>query len=93
MNRQLNRLAIVAVLLLVALVVATTYWQAWAAGDRKAALSAIPDHLVDELIVHGSPAECRAKVEDYARSGVTVPVMALLPTPEPNPGIIAELGI
>ena len=31
MNRQLNRLAVVAVLLLVSLVVATTYWQAWAA--------------------------------------------------------------
>jgi peptidoglycan glycosyltransferase len=34
-NRQLNRLAIVAVLLLVALVVATTYWQAWAAGGLQ----------------------------------------------------------
>jgi probable F420-dependent oxidoreductase len=67
-------------------------WQAWAAGDRKAALAAIPDELVDELIVHGSPAECRAKVQAYADAGVTVPVMALLPTPEPNPGIIAELG-
>ena len=26
---------------------------AWAAGDRKGALAAIPDHLVDELVVHG----------------------------------------
>jgi probable F420-dependent oxidoreductase len=67
-------------------------WQAWAAGDRKAALAAIPDDLVDDLIVHGSPAECRAKVEAYAAAGVTVPVMALLPTREPNPGIIAALG-
>jgi probable F420-dependent oxidoreductase len=67
-------------------------WQAWAAGDRKAALAAIPDALVDELIVHGSPAECRAKVQAYADAGVTVPVMALLPTPSPNPAIISELG-
>ena len=36
MNRQLNRLAIVSVLLLVALVVATTYWQAWASGGLQA---------------------------------------------------------
>ena len=35
-------------------------WDAWKAGDRKAALAAIPDSLVDELIVHGSPADCRA---------------------------------
>jgi alkanesulfonate monooxygenase SsuD/methylene tetrahydromethanopterin reductase-like flavin-dependent oxidoreductase (luciferase family) len=68
-------------------------WQAWAAGDRKAALAAIPDALVDELIVHGSAAECRTKVQAYADAGVTVPVMALLPTPSPNPGIIAELGL
>jgi len=34
-NRQLNRLAIVAVLLLVALVVATTYWQTWASAGLQ----------------------------------------------------------
>jgi probable F420-dependent oxidoreductase len=67
-------------------------WQAWAAGDRKGALAAIPDAVVDELIVHGSPAECRAKVAAYAANGVTVPVMALLPTPDLNPAVIGELG-
>lgn len=36
MNRQLNRLAVVATLLLATLVVATTYWQAWAAGGLQA---------------------------------------------------------
>jgi len=36
MNKQLNRLALVAVLMLVALIVATTYWQAWAAGSLAA---------------------------------------------------------
>jgi penicillin-binding protein A len=35
-NRQINRLAVVSVLLLTALIVATTYWQAWAAGDLQA---------------------------------------------------------
>jgi len=34
-NRQLNRLALVAVLLLVALVAATTYWQAWASAGLQ----------------------------------------------------------
>ncbi len=36
MNGQLNRLALVAVLLLASLVVATTYWQSWAAGSLAA---------------------------------------------------------
>jgi len=59
-------------------------WQAWSAGDRKTALAAIPDEVVDDLIVHGSPAECRAKVATYAAAGINVPVMALLPTPTPE---------
>jgi len=74
-------------------------WNAWAAGDRKAALAAIPDEVVDELIVHGSPEECRAHVQRYAEAGVKVPVMALIPTPELEKGgpkalteLIAALG-
>lgn len=55
-------------------------WDAWAAGDRKGALAAIPDEVVDQLIVHGSPGTCRAHVERYAAAGVTTPVIALLPT-------------
>ena len=35
MNRQLNRLAVVALVLLVALVVATTYWQTWASAGLQ----------------------------------------------------------
>ncbi len=54
-------------------------WDAWAAGDRKAALEAIPDSLVDELIVHGSPEECRDHVARYVDNGVTCPALALLP--------------
>lgn len=59
----------------------TPMWRAWSTGDRKGALAAIPDEVVDDLIVHGTPDECRTKVEAYATAGVTVPVMALLPTP------------
>ncbi|TPW13628.1 MAG: putative oxidoreductase [Acidimicrobiaceae bacterium] len=54
-------------------------WDAWKAGDRKAALAAIPDSVVDELIVHGSPAECRAKIKAYFDNGVTTSSLALLP--------------
>lgn len=54
-------------------------WDAWKAGDRKAALAAIPDEVVDALVVHGSPDECRAHVRRYVENGVTVPVLAMLP--------------
>ncbi len=53
MNRQLNRLAIVAVLLLVALVVATTYWQAWAAGGLQARQDNAIQRVVQFTIARG----------------------------------------
>ncbi len=54
-------------------------WDAWKAGDRKGALAAIPDSLVDELIVHGSPADCRAKIQAYFDNGVTTTSLAIMP--------------
>jgi probable F420-dependent oxidoreductase len=54
-------------------------WDAWKAGDRKAALAAIPDEVVDDLIVHGSPEQCRATIQRYFDNGVTTSSLALLP--------------
>ncbi len=54
-------------------------WDAWAAGDRKGALAAIPDSVVDELVVHGSVAECRAHVQRYVDNGITVPAPMIIP--------------
>jgi probable F420-dependent oxidoreductase len=54
-------------------------WDAWAAGDRKGALAAIPDEVVDDLVVHGSLAQCRAHVRRYMDNGVTIPALALVP--------------
>jgi probable F420-dependent oxidoreductase len=54
-------------------------WEAWQAGDRKAALAAIPDALVDELVVHGSPEQCRARIQQYFDNGVTTSSLALMP--------------
>ena len=54
-------------------------WTAWEAGDRKGALAAIPDEVVDALAVHGSFDECRAHVGRYVANGVDIPVMAVIP--------------
>ena len=54
-------------------------WDAWRAGDRKAALAAIPDEVVDALVIHGSAEHCRAQVQRYVDNGVTIPVLAILP--------------
>ncbi|GAA4527001.1 LLM class F420-dependent oxidoreductase [Amycolatopsis samaneae] len=54
--------------------------EAWAAGDRKKANEVIPDSVVDELVIHGSPESCREQVQSYVDNGLTTPVIALLPT-------------
>ncbi|HMD45643.1 MAG TPA: LLM class F420-dependent oxidoreductase [Acidimicrobiales bacterium] len=54
-------------------------WTAWAAGDRKGALAAIPDEVVDDVVVHGSPAACADHVARYVANGVTVPALAVIP--------------
>lgn len=51
----------------------------WADGDRAGALDAIPDSLVDELIVWGSPEQCRDHIGRYVANGVTTPAIAVLP--------------
>jgi probable F420-dependent oxidoreductase len=56
-------------------------WDNWKAGDRTAAVAAIPDSLVDELIVWGSPQQCRDHVQRYVDNGVTTPALAILPIP------------
>jgi len=54
-------------------------WDAWAAGDRKGALAAIPDAVVDDLVVHGTVDECRAHVQRYVDHGVTIPAPMVIP--------------
>lgn len=59
-------------------------WRLWAAGERKAAVAAVPDAVADALVLHGSPASCRAQVRAYVEAGVRLPVLAVLP-PGPEP--------
>lgn len=54
-------------------------WDAWEQGDRAGALELIPDSVVDELIVHGSPEACREHIGRYQANGVTTPALAILP--------------
>jgi len=56
-------------------------WQAWGRGDRAAAVEAVPDSLVDELFLHGSPADIRAGIQRYVDAGVTTPVLMYVMPP------------
>jgi len=50
---------------------ATTAAEAWNAGDRKAALAAVPDRMLEEIYVFGTLDHCRARLAEYAKAGVT----------------------
>lgn len=60
-------------------------WRKWDDGDRAGALEAIPDEVVDQLIVHGSHEECRAHIQRYVDNGVTTPVLMIMPIPGVDP--------
>ncbi|MEU2257809.1 LLM class F420-dependent oxidoreductase [Nocardia xishanensis] len=67
-------------------------WRAWQAGDRAAALTAIPDELIDELFLYGTPAEISARIKDYVDAGVTTPVLAIMPAVGEPPSSIASVA-
>jgi probable F420-dependent oxidoreductase len=53
-------------------------WEAWDAGDRQGALAAVDDEVVDELVVHGSPAACAAHLARFVESGATALALTTL---------------
>jgi probable F420-dependent oxidoreductase len=67
-------------------------WDHWAAGDRKAAVESIPDEVADDLVVHGSPEECREKIAAYVEAGITTPIPAILPVGVPAAEAIKMLA-
>ncbi|WP_043729268.1 LLM class F420-dependent oxidoreductase [Kutzneria sp. 744] len=64
----------------------------WAAGDRKGANAAIPDHVVDDLVVHGSLDRCRERVQEYVENGLDTPAIMVLPTGADQFDVVRALG-
>jgi F420-dependent oxidoreductase-like protein len=50
---------------------------AWQAGRRKEALRAVTDEMVDRIAICGSVDRCRARLDELAASGATLPLIAL----------------
>ena len=45
-------------------------WQAWERGDRKASLAAVPESVLNEIILRGSADEIRGRVRRYLDAGL-----------------------
>jgi probable F420-dependent oxidoreductase len=50
--------------------VLTPMWTAWDSGDRKGAVAAVPEQVMKDLVLWGSPDEVRAHVRRYLDAGV-----------------------
>lgn len=55
---------------------------ALAGGQRRDAAGQIPDELVDEVCVFGTPARCRAQLDAFRAAGVDLPLLAVSPVDE-----------
>jgi probable F420-dependent oxidoreductase len=57
--------------------VLTPMWQAWDKGDRKGAVAAVPEPVMNDLVLRGSAEELRAHVLRYMDAGVDTAFLQL----------------
>ena len=66
--------------------------EAWNAGDRARALELVPDDLVREIFILGSPDEMRERLKAFAQGGVSTLVLTPLCDPQDVPAFIDGLA-
>lgn len=67
----------------------TPMWDAWTSGDRKGALAATPQQVVDDLYVHGTPEQRNQHVRRYMEAGVDTAFLHFS-TAERDPALARE---
>jgi probable F420-dependent oxidoreductase len=66
--------------------------EAWNAGDRARALELVPEDLVREIFILGTPDEMRERLAAFADGGVSTLVLTPLCDPQDVPAFIDELA-
>jgi probable F420-dependent oxidoreductase len=56
-------------------------WDAWTRGDRPGARAAVPDSVLDELVVWGAPADCRRRVTQIEAAAGIRAIATYFPPP------------
>jgi probable F420-dependent oxidoreductase len=67
-------------------------WAAWQAGDRHTALAALPDSLLDEMVVSGTPQQCRRHLQGYLDAGLDGVMVHVLAPGTENLDALKRLG-
>ncbi|HEY8638362.1 MAG TPA: LLM class F420-dependent oxidoreductase [Solirubrobacteraceae bacterium] len=66
--------------------------EAWTSGERQRALELVPEDLVREIFVFGTPEEHRERLDQFAEAGITTFVLTPITGPEDLPRMIDALA-
>jgi probable F420-dependent oxidoreductase len=66
--------------------------EAWHAGDRARALELVPEDLVREIFLFGSPEQMRDRLAEFEAAGVTTFVLSAMCAPDDVPAFISGLA-
>jgi probable F420-dependent oxidoreductase len=66
--------------------------EAWTAGDRQKALDLVPEDLVREIFIFGTPDEQHERLGEFAAAGITTFVLTPITDPAGLPGLIDALA-
>jgi probable F420-dependent oxidoreductase len=62
----------------------SSMWEAWGRGDRRGAVAAVPERVLDDLLLRGSVKAIREGIQRYFDAGVDTAFL-LLQSSEPDP--------
>ena len=65
--------------------------QAYEAGDRPRAAELAPEDLMRDIFVLGSPAEIRARIDEFCDGGITTAVLTPIAAPDQLPELLEAL--
>ena len=66
--------------------------EAWQSRDRARALELVPDELVREIFLFGSPEQMRERLDEFAAAGITTFVLSAMCGPDELPAFIDGLA-
>jgi probable F420-dependent oxidoreductase len=66
--------------------------EAAASGDRRRAAELVPEQLLSEIYLLGSPAQIRERLQEFVDGGITTAVLAPICPPEQLPGLLDALA-
>jgi probable F420-dependent oxidoreductase len=66
--------------------------EAWEAGDRARAVELAPEELIREIFVIGTPAEQRARLEEFVAGGIDTLILTPFAGPDELPGVLDALA-